>query len=129
MSAVLFLYCLVPVIRLVDFTMGPSVTLCSVADDIATVLSDVWAQLPRVWTRFLLLEEVAGLEANARKVVCIPLNRGGIRLFEAMLRAMGGRLPEFRVAYSGVYLGVSMGPDSAGDRWNTALTKYRAGFA
>jgi len=102
----------------------PGVKVFAFADDVALVLEDVGRDLTALRSIFEDLEKVAGLALNKEKCVLIPLWPSEVHLVKAELVSAFPTWADMHVAYSGVYLGVSIGPLGHEDFWSKAVQKF-----
>jgi len=102
----------------------PSAKVRAFADDIALVLQDVDAALPILHSIFDELRQVAGLDLNKKKCILIPLWPSTVEQVKNELVISYPEWADLQVAYSGTYLGVSIGPEGAHGFWDAALQKY-----
>jgi hypothetical protein len=86
------------------------------ADDLAMALRNVYADLPRLLSLFVLLSKAAGLFLNGKKIVVVPYSFMNEARLRTWLREFCSLIGNCIIRRHAVYLGATIGPDAAAHR-------------
>ena len=133
-SAILFVFCMDPLLRWLERAMTPAPAVFGYADDLALVLIDVYGHQGECLSRFVeLLPQATAMHINFRKTVVMPLHREGVG---SSLAALSRYLHEWSLASEELrvcYLGVWVGHDDYLLRFRSIIMKMEdrveAGYA
>ena len=129
-SAILFVFCLDPILRWLDQMSNPSPKIIGYADDVALVLADIRGVHGARLSEFVLLLPLAtALHINFGKTMVLPLHRD---LAGKAIAALRAHLDDWCLASEcsrTVYLGVWVGHDASAIRYSTVIEKMDARVA
>ena len=104
--------------------MLPSCLTRAFADDVAMAIPDVSIAFPVLIPLFQDFARISGLELNVGKSVCIPLWLESLADIRVAMAREYSPWSALAVESFGVYLGIAIGPGSAGRSWDKPLLKY-----
>ena len=98
----------------------PDMLVRAYADDTAVVTTDFQRDAPKLQRIFEEFGRISGLHLNGSKSVVIPLSVGTLDAFRTRLTDVVPDWNNMMVAYSGTYLGFSVGPQKKDQSWTKA---------
>ena len=123
-SAILFVFCMDPLLRWLERISSPSPTVIGYADDLALVISDVSGEQGVGLSLFItLLPMATAMHINFSKTVVVPLHRDGVG---HSLSTLALHLDSWRMAAEeqcALYLGVWVGHTAHAGRFGSIIGK------
>ena len=125
LSGSLFVLALDPFMRMLHHVLQcPRLVIRGYFDDLAVGFFDILRQLQRCLEVFSLIESIAGLALNPRKVVVVPLHAECIApiTWKNDFHRLVPAAARFTIQYYAKYLGVMLGPSAPERRWEHAAS-------
>jgi hypothetical protein len=117
LSGTLFALALDPFLRAISSAAPSSGFHASAfADDLAMALRNIYADLPRLLSLFVLLSKAACLSLNGKKIVVVPYSFINEARLRTWIREFCTLIGNCLIKRHAVYLGATIGPDAAAHR-------------